>query len=173
GDFLPVLSPNVGTALTVALNGSSSIQFAQTADPGPASIVSATIAITQSGTASFDWAFSSAESGTGIPGEGFDYEFLLYTIDGVETLLAVDNSNATTTGSETVDLEAGDILAFVLDVDGAFPNTASGSISNFSYVVPEQIIGDDDIYGGFENCWGYVTGEDKTDPVITCPANDP
>ncbi|WP_170254884.1 hypothetical protein, partial [Phaeodactylibacter luteus] len=92
----------------------------------------------------------------------------------VETILAVDTDGNTVTGSETIDMEAGDILVFTLrDSDNFNPSTASGSISNFSFVVPEQIIGDDDIYGGFENCWGYVTGEDKADPVITCPADNP
>ncbi|WP_170254892.1 hypothetical protein, partial [Phaeodactylibacter luteus] len=92
----------------------------------------------------------------------------------IETILAVDSDGNTVTGSETIDMEAGDILVFTLrDSDNFNPSAASGSISNFSYVVPEQIIGDDDIYGGFENCWGYITGEDKTDPIISCPANDP
>jgi hypothetical protein len=26
---------------------------------------------------------------------------------------------------------------------------------------------------GFQDCWGFITGEDKTAPVITCPPNNP
>ena len=89
GDFVraTLSTENVDdpSALTVALNGSTSIEFEQSADPTASGNFDdafgfATITIPEDGTASFDWLYSSNEFGNGIPGAGFDFEFLRYSL---------------------------------------------------------------------------------------------
>ncbi|KGE87643.1 HYR domain-containing protein [Phaeodactylibacter xiamenensis] len=169
GDFAPgnwdliVNDP----AMTVGFNGDV-LELGSPGDPVTTSVANAAIAMPESGTVSFDWTFFTNE----FPG-GALFELFGYVIDAngniTETILASDGTvgtvgpDGTAEGSESFDLNAGDVLVFILQVDGLFPLGAEATVSNFTFEPSTQPV------AGFEPCWGFVTGEDKTAPVVECP----
>jgi hypothetical protein len=125
----------------------------------------ASIIVPNDGQLSFDWSFNG-------PDVGFD--FFIFDLNG--------NNIVTTTvaaaGTFNAPVEAGWLLVFAVDDDDFLPfppnqNVASTAvISNLTYNYNAFVNGPS-IWPFFnwQPCWGYITGEDKTAPILTCPPN--
>ncbi len=109
---------NTNDGTTLVLTGNNGTNTPQNTDY--------TIAAAGSGTFSFDWKYSSNDTGTWDTGG--------YLINGVYTTLATNGSQGG--GSVAVAVNAGDIIGFrVFSGDGAF-GAGVLSVTNFSGPVP-------------------------------------
>ena len=110
------------------------------------------------GTISFDYDYSGADP---------SWDFFIVDLDGNQIIDVTDP----TTGSYSTAVEAGWMLVFHVDDDGAFPvgpnDPSEAVVSNFVFAPAAALPGSID----FQPCWGYITGEDKTAPVLECPAS--
>ncbi|MEQ8705659.1 MAG: hypothetical protein RIC19_17155 [Phaeodactylibacter sp.] len=117
------------------------------------------IAAPTSGTISFDYAFQQEAL--------IIDDIIIIDING-NILLNIDFDNDqvnTGSGSISEDIPAGAQIIFSVEGDG-FATSGNDSfleITNFSFTSGA------DLGAGFEPCWGFITGEDKTAPVIECP----
>ncbi|WP_421947075.1 SdrD B-like domain-containing protein [Phaeodactylibacter xiamenensis] len=117
-------------------------------------VAQASIAMPGEGTLSFDYDYNGADP---------FFDFFMIDLNGN---VVADVTNPAS-GSFSEDVEAGWVLVFAVDDDGfnpfgpAVPSTAE--ISNFGFAPAGPVV------SGFEPCWGFVTGEDKTAPVVDCP----
>ena len=126
--------------------------------------VLASIVIPMDGNLSFDWSYNGADP---------NFDFFLIDLNGGNIL----NQTNAASGSFGQDVEAGWALVFtvndddLLPVGAATPSTAT--ITNFTF----STVGDADPnapsfpFFNFEDCWGYITGEDKAAPDLDCPSN--
>ncbi|KGE84940.1 hypothetical protein, partial [Phaeodactylibacter xiamenensis] len=164
GDFAPgnwsILQQNNGS-VSFAANGAS-VDF-----DGPDGIgcfgtgaeASIAIAMPNDGNVTFDYDYTSLD----IFGSGWDAFIALVDANGNVTVLVNTINSVNAAGTVNVDVAAGDVLAIgVASVDCTLgPGVATVDNFVFSPLTPDA--------AGFEPCWGYVTGEDKTAPVIECP----
>ena len=104
------------------------------------------------GTLSFDFDFNGYDAG---------WDWFVVTVDG-DVVVADEFALV---GSVSADVAAGEVLLIGLDDDGAAPIGEDLptvlEITNFSAPAGS---GD-----GFTECWGTISAEDKTDPIISCP----
>ncbi len=114
----------------------------------------AAIAMPTDGNLRFNWTYNGADP---------NFDFFIVDVDNNKIVLETNAS----AGSVNEDVEAGWVL--VLHVfDDSFlpigPDVASTAvISNFVFT------GAVDVPTDFTQCWGTLTAEDKTKPVIDCP----
>jgi hypothetical protein len=180
-DFTGAFAPanwdlsSTSTGITVEFTGDQAIQFDSPVDPGVGDQTAmASIEVPLDGQLSFDWYFQTEEfAGSSL----FIYEFFGYSIDAsgniTEVVLAadfngtggIDPTTGEASGSVSLDLNGGDLFVLFMTVDGLAPYGADATVSNFVFDPAGADI------TGFEPCWGYVTGEDKTAPVVECPDN--
>jgi hypothetical protein len=164
GDFAPgnwsILQQNNGS-VSFAANGAS-VDF-----DGPDGIgcfgtgaeASIAIAMPNDGNVTFDYDYTSLD----IFGSGWDAFIALVDANGNVTVLVNTINSVDAAGTVNVDVAAGDVLAIgVASVDCTLgPGVATVDNFVFSPLTPDV--------AGFEPCWGYITGEDKTAPVVECP----
>jgi hypothetical protein len=125
----------------------------------------ASIVIPNDGQLSFDWSFNG-------PDVGFD--FFIFDLNGVNIVTTTVAAAGTFDGP----VEAGWVLVFAVDDDDFLPfppnqNVPSTAvISNISYDY-QTVVNGDPIWPFFnwQPCWGNITGEDKTAPILECPDN--
>ena len=110
------------------------------------------------GTLSFDYDYNGADP---------TWDFFIVDLDGNQIIDVTDP----TTGSYSSAVESGWMLVFHVDDDGALPvgsnDPSEAVVSNFAFAPTADLPGPID----FQPCWGYITGEDKTTPVLECPAS--
>jgi hypothetical protein len=164
GDFAPgnwsILQQNNGS-VSFAANGAS-VDF-----DGPDGIgcfgtgaeASIAIAMPNDGNVTFDYDYTSLD----LFGSGWDAFIALVDANGNVTVLVNTINSVNAAGTVNVDVAAGDVLAIgVASVDCTLgPGVATVDNFVFSPLTPDV--------AGFEPCWGYITGEDKTAPVVECP----
>ncbi|WP_425420174.1 T9SS type A sorting domain-containing protein [Phaeodactylibacter xiamenensis] len=68
-------------------------------------------------------------------------------------------------GSINEAVQAGWTLIFLIDGDGF----TTGGVTSLIEITNFSFLSGADLGAGFEPCWGYITGEDKTAPVVECP----
>ncbi|WP_160213938.1 SdrD B-like domain-containing protein, partial [Phaeodactylibacter xiamenensis] len=163
GDFASgnwaILQQNGGT-VNFAANGSS-VSFVSPNGgfcPGGAE-ASVAIAMPSDGNLTFDWSYSTVDLQF--------YDPFLALIDplGNVTVLVNNQTTGQTSGTVDVDVVAGSVLAMgAVSLDCLFGSSTT-VVSNFVF---SPVAAD---LAGFEPCWGYITGEDKTAPVVECPDN--
>ncbi len=107
------------------------------------------------GNVSFDYDYNGFDSG---------WDWFVIDVDG--NIIAQGNVQAS--GSVDVDVAQGQILLIGIEDDGLLPvggNTPSIlEITNFVFTYASGVDA-----GAFTQCWGYITAEDKDDPVLDCP----
>ena len=110
------------------------------------------------GTLSFDYDYNGADP---------TWDFFIVDLDGNQIIDVTDP----TTGSYSSAVESGWMLVFHVEDDGALPvgsnDPSEAVVSNFVFAPTADLPGPID----FQPCWGYITGEDKTTPVLECPAS--
>ncbi|MCB9281440.1 MAG: T9SS type A sorting domain-containing protein [Lewinellaceae bacterium] len=163
GDFAPA-----NWAYLIQNNGSISFNGTNTAVTitGPDGAfclgceASMNIAMPGAGTVSFDYDWTNLDIAFG---PFYDAFIALVNSNGTITILANTDGQAAGSGTVTADVQAGDVLIMgVLSDDGTF-GPGIVTIDNFSFQ-PEAAAG-----VNFTTCWGTVTAEDKTPPVVACP----
>jgi hypothetical protein len=117
---------------------------------------SMTTTVPNDGTISFDYNYVTSDP-------VFELHMIQVTAAGVTTDIVDINSSGS--GSVNIPVGSGDVLYIaVVSVDCILgPGTAT--ISNFNFQPAAALPGPID----WEPCWGYITGEDKDDPIIECP----
>lgn len=117
------------------------------------------IAVPTDGNVSFDYDYTSFDSF----GSGFDAFIALVDANGTVTVLVNTVNDINAAGSVDVDVNAGDVLVLgVASADCVF-GPGAATVDNFVFTPAQAAV------SGFIPCWGYVSGEDKTDPIIDCP----
>ncbi|MCB0551504.1 MAG: hypothetical protein KDD19_28320, partial [Phaeodactylibacter sp.] len=122
------------------------------------------ITIPRDGNLSFDWDYNGADP---------SFDFFIFDLNTGNIVTQTNSSS----GSFNQDVEAGWLLLFELDDDGfepfSGPDPSIAIIDNFSFT----FLADADPnapsfpFFNWEDCWGYVTGEDKAAPDLTCPSS--
>ena len=152
GNWDVTTTPGSGTA---TVDFTSSTLTLATLD---GTVAIAMIDMPSDGTLSFDYDYNGADP---------NFDFFLVDLNG-GTVIDVTNA---TTGSFSDDVLDGWVLAFTVDDDGFLPigpNIPSTAvISNFVF----EETGGNAAPIDWEPCWGYISGEDKDDPIIECPPN--
>ncbi|MCB9299302.1 MAG: T9SS type A sorting domain-containing protein [Lewinellaceae bacterium] len=123
----------------------------------------ASIIIPNDGHLSFSWDYNGADP---------NFDFFLFDLNG-GNLVNVTNAAS---GTFDDDVQAGWLLMFevndddFLPIGAAVPSTAVISNLQYSY---QTVVNGDPVwpYFNWEPCWGYITGEDKTKPILDCPPN--
>ncbi len=116
--------------------------------------VSASIAVPTAGALSFNYAWSNTDP---------NFDFFIVR-NGAATL--VNTGAATANGVININVQAGDVLIFIARSADCILGSGTATISNFSFLATNPYAG-----VSFTTCWGRVLVEDKTAPVISCPAN--
>ena len=160
--------------------------FGTATDNASVSITATTMTLETLGAGDFDGSDLDFPNGLnavaahGIPADGvvsFDYDYNGIDANGATGwdwfVIDVDGSiiasnNFASTGSVSENVTAGETLMIGIDDDGAAP-TASNTpstlvIDNFVFDAANGVEA-----GDFTQCWGTLSAEDKTDPVIECP----
>ena len=119
---------------------------------------SMSIAVPNDGTITFDYDYVTSDP-------VFELHMIRVTSAGVQTDIVDINSSGA--GSVNLPVTSGDMLYIaVISVDCILgPGTAT--ITNFHFEPVDALPGPID----WEPCWGYISGEDKDDPIIECPPN--
>ena len=151
---------NGGLASTVDFTASS-LTISTGFGFGPGFMVAAAIAIPLNGDLSFDYDFDGGDPG---------FDFFFFVVDDNGNILDQLNTSAAATGSVNETVTAG--TALIIGIDSPFDQLFSSTVEitnfNFDFVI---FPGSDDTFPFFnwEDCWGYVNGEDKTAPELECP----
>ncbi|MCB9289979.1 MAG: T9SS type A sorting domain-containing protein [Lewinellaceae bacterium] len=134
---------------------------------------------------------SGADDGVAVaipmPRDGqltFDYNYQIETVGGLLDMALIDlNSNTivdlsfpagnVNTGSGMVDqaVQQGWVLMILLQGDGfqSLGNDSFVEVTNFQLQFGDDSNGPTFPFFNWEDCWGYVTGEDKAAPDLECP----
>ncbi|MCO6487937.1 MAG: hypothetical protein J5I98_05940, partial [Phaeodactylibacter sp.] len=124
----------------------------------------ASIVIPQDGNLSFSWNYNGADP---------NFDFFIFDLNNANI---VTQTNAAS-GSFNQPVEAGWVLLFQVDDDDLLPigtaTPSTATITNFVF----STLGDVDPnapsfpFFNWEDCWGYINGEDKAGPDLDCPGD--
>ena len=172
-------NPATGGVSDVAFT--TSVMTITTFDAGPAS---AAIAMPRDGNLQFDWEYSLADFfGTTVYDELY-IDVMVVSDGSVRPLVEISTGSvasgatppAVFSGSIDEDLLAGDVVIFIVNDDNFAPigNTLNNVLTvdnfTFSYLVDDPNAPTFPFFN-WEDCWGYVNGEDKAAPALDCPDN--
>ncbi len=155
GPFAPqnwtVLEENNGSVDFSA----SSIAF-EGPDGGTCTDAQATAMITMpaNGTLTFDYDWSNLDVG---------WDAFIVTVN-VSTGIVDTENFGTASGTVSLDLMAGDVILIGIVSEDCFGGAGSALVDNFTFQYASGVDA-----GAFTQCWGYITAEDKDDPVLDCP----
>ena len=112
------------------------------------------ITMPANGTLTFDYDWSNLDVG---------WDAFIVTVN-VSTGIVDTENFGTASGTVSLDLMAGDVILIGIVSEDCFGGAGSALVDNFTFQYASGVDA-----GAFTQCWGYITAEDKDDPVLDCP----
>ena len=148
---------------TVTFNGTSSVTLVSPNDggcPGGAE-ASMSIVAPYDGTLTFDYDYSTVDA------PFWDYYVASIDPNGNTTEYVNTQNQSTASGSVSIPVVQDEVIYMAaISLDCVF-GSGTANVSNFVFEPAAGLPGPID----WEPCWGYISGEDKDDPIIECPPN--